>query len=229
MLSAFANPVTSAVRPRREKGSRREVSVITGYLLSYRVDRSCWPGLETMRDRSCCGAARGDHGNGKRCPMSPLTTLARKLRPTRTRPGRGARRRIMARGPLQTNLDTLGPSARDSLRDWPTLNKEPVAYRFSGSYSGVEAPLIPSEQGDTMRDRTRPDDITPGPKRCARCGASFLCKVDDLPHCQCVGVALPQDLLGELAQSYSDCLCSRCLKELSGRQREGDVALAGGD
>jgi hypothetical protein len=68
--------------------------------------------------------------------------------------------------------------------------------------------------------------MNPGPKQCARCGASFLCKVDDLPHCQCVGVNVAPDLLAQLSESYSDCLCSRCLKELSGKEREADVVLS---
>jgi hypothetical protein len=52
--------------------------------------------------------------------------------------------------------------------------------------------------------------------------------VDDLPHCQCVGVSLSADLLGKLQETYSDCLCSRCLKELAGKQRDGDVVLTEG-
>ena len=68
--------------------------------------------------------------------------------------------------------------------------------------------------------------MTPGPKQCARCGASFICKVDDLPNCQCVGVDLAPEMLAEIDQAYGDCLCARCLHELAGRKREPDVLLS---
>jgi hypothetical protein len=67
-----------------------------------------------------------------------------------------------------------------------------------------------------------------GPKTCARCGASFVCKVDDLPRCQCVNVSLSPGLLNQLKGHYSDCLCSRCLKELAGKERDGDLVLTEG-
>lgn len=72
-----------------------------------------------------------------------------------------------------------------------------------------------------MTDAAQPRSVTPGPKTCARCGAAFTCKVDDLAHCQCIGVRLSADLLGQLAASYDDCLCSRCLKELTGAEHRG--------
>ena len=81
-----------------------------------------------------------------------------------------------------------------------------------------------------MSDMTHPDpsELQAGPKTCARCGATFVCKVDDLPHCQCVGIGLSAELLHKLNDTYSDCLCSRCLKELAGKDRDGDVVLAEG-
>ena len=81
-----------------------------------------------------------------------------------------------------------------------------------------------------MSDMTYPDsaELQAGPKTCARCGATFICKVDDLPHCQCVGVSVSPDLLAKLHDTYSDCLCSRCLKELAGQERDGDVVLTEG-
>lgn len=81
-----------------------------------------------------------------------------------------------------------------------------------------------------MSDMSHPDpaELKAGPKTCARCGASFVCKVNDLPHCQCVGVNLSPDLLGKLQDTYSDCLCSRCLKEIAGKARAGDVVLSEG-
>ena len=71
-----------------------------------------------------------------------------------------------------------------------------------------------------------PAGLTAGPKQCARCGASFICKVDDLPHCQCVNVSLSPALLDALNDRYSDCLCSRCLKELAGKERDGDQLIS---
>lgn len=79
-----------------------------------------------------------------------------------------------------------------------------------------------------MTDQAVPADLNAGPKTCARCGASFVCKVDDLPHCQCVNVTLAPGLLDQLKDKYNDCLCSRCLKELAGKQRDGDVVVTEG-
>ncbi|AGA90818.1 hypothetical protein Thimo_2065 [Thioflavicoccus mobilis 8321] len=78
-----------------------------------------------------------------------------------------------------------------------------------------------------MNDNQQATDITAGQKRCGRCGATFLCKVDELPHCQCIRVHLSDTLLEELSGSYSDCLCSRCLKQLAGKDRDGDWVLSG--
>ncbi len=76
--------------------------------------------------------------------------------------------------------------------------------------------------------QTDPAELTAGPKTCARCGATFVCKVNDLPHCQCIGVSLSPGTLDKLKDVYNDCLCSRCLKELAGRERAGDVVLTDG-
>lgn len=81
-----------------------------------------------------------------------------------------------------------------------------------------------------MSDPTQPDpaELNAGPKSCARCGATFVCKVDDLPHCQCVNVSVSEGLLTKLKDAYNDCLCSRCLKELAGKERDGDRVLTEG-
>lgn len=67
-----------------------------------------------------------------------------------------------------------------------------------------------------------PAELRAGPKQCTRCGASFICKVDDLAHCQCVDVSIPPELLEGLQERYSDCLCASCLKAIAGKQRDGD-------
>ncbi len=79
-----------------------------------------------------------------------------------------------------------------------------------------------------MTAQATPADLKAGTKTCARCGAVFVCKVDDLPHCQCVNVSLSSGLLEQLKDQYNDCLCSRCLKELAGKERDGDLVLAEG-
>jgi hypothetical protein len=79
-----------------------------------------------------------------------------------------------------------------------------------------------------MNAQTNPNNLNAGPKTCARCGATFVCKVDDLPRCQCVNVSLSPGLLDQLKDHFSDCLCSRCLKELAGQERDGDRVLTEG-
>ncbi len=68
-------------------------------------------------------------------------------------------------------------------------------------------------------------DLMAGTKSCTRCGATFVCRVDDLPHCQCFGISLAPALLAMLQETYIDCLCSRCLEALADNPR-GDNLLA---
>lgn len=50
-------------------------------------------------------------------------------------------------------------------------------------------------------------------KTCPRCGASFLCTHDEL--CQCVGIHLNENARAYLRTHYTDCLCRKCLLEIS--------------
>ncbi|MBQ7996660.1 MAG: cysteine-rich CWC family protein [Paludibacteraceae bacterium] len=50
-------------------------------------------------------------------------------------------------------------------------------------------------------------------KRCPRCGAAFVCTHD--AYCQCVGVKLDEKARAYLRTHYEDCLCRKCLINLS--------------
>lgn len=54
-------------------------------------------------------------------------------------------------------------------------------------------------------------------KYCPRCKASFECKVGDIAHCQCYGVALSPEEKKLIEDRYQDCLCRNCLLELKQR------------
>ena len=51
-------------------------------------------------------------------------------------------------------------------------------------------------------------------KKCPRCEAGFECKVGDVTHCQCYGIALDQEERAFLEARYGDCLWPNCLLEL---------------
>ncbi|MBQ7382271.1 MAG: cysteine-rich CWC family protein [Paludibacteraceae bacterium] len=50
-------------------------------------------------------------------------------------------------------------------------------------------------------------------KLCPRCGAEFICTHD--AFCQCVGITLNEKARAYLRTHYSDCLCRKCLQEIS--------------
>jgi hypothetical protein len=52
-------------------------------------------------------------------------------------------------------------------------------------------------------------------ERCARCGDTFHCGMNDAEPCACTGVTLDAATLAELRQRYSGCLCLRCLRSFS--------------
>jgi hypothetical protein len=54
----------------------------------------------------------------------------------------------------------------------------------------------------------------PQHKICPRCSVSFICKVDDIQHCQCYGILLPPVAEKYIKEKYADCLCHDCLLEL---------------
>ena len=50
-------------------------------------------------------------------------------------------------------------------------------------------------------------------KRCSKCGAEFDC--GGLFGCWCRDVKLDRATLAALKERYDDCLCPRCLKQLT--------------
>lgn len=50
-------------------------------------------------------------------------------------------------------------------------------------------------------------------KLCPRCGAEFICTHD--AFCQCVGITINEKARAYLRTHYSDCLCRKCLQEIS--------------
>lgn len=49
-------------------------------------------------------------------------------------------------------------------------------------------------------------------KQCPRCAALFECKVGSILLCQCQTVLFTQEQLEYINASYSDCLCTSCLR-----------------
>ena len=53
-------------------------------------------------------------------------------------------------------------------------------------------------------------------KSCPRCGAAFICQHENPAKCQCAGVELSPAIRAHLAAQYpNQCLCRKCLLELS--------------
>ncbi|MEP7102085.1 MAG: cysteine-rich CWC family protein [Burkholderiales bacterium] len=57
--------------------------------------------------------------------------------------------------------------------------------------------------------------MSDGADRCPRCGGGFRCGVNDVEPCACTTVTLDARTLADLRASYDDCLCLRCLVDLS--------------
>lgn len=51
-------------------------------------------------------------------------------------------------------------------------------------------------------------------KYCPRCGNSFECKVGDITHCQCYGIALTDKENDFISNKFTDCLCAGCMKAM---------------
>lgn len=53
-------------------------------------------------------------------------------------------------------------------------------------------------------------------KICPRCGSPFLCQPENPTQCQCAGIVLSDATRAYIAEHYpTQCLCAKCLKELS--------------
>ena len=51
-------------------------------------------------------------------------------------------------------------------------------------------------------------------KNCKRCGASVVCKVNDIAICHCNQISLSQEATLFLKATFWGCLCSNCLTEI---------------
>lgn len=54
-------------------------------------------------------------------------------------------------------------------------------------------------------------------KCCPRCGREFECRLGTIHRCQCVDIALGDDVREAIGQRYDDCLCRACLERLARR------------
>lgn len=61
------------------------------------------------------------------------------------------------------------------------------------------------------------------PTYCAACGAGFDCKPDDIQHCGCYTIVLPDAAKEWMAQHYTGCLCTKCLLSIKKKFEEGNV------
>ncbi|WP_309383600.1 cysteine-rich CWC family protein [Cerasicoccus frondis] len=57
-------------------------------------------------------------------------------------------------------------------------------------------------------------------KQCPRCGSAFECKMNNIIHCQCTQVSMPNGLPSWVDELYDDCLCPRCLRILATEAKE---------
>lgn len=64
------------------------------------------------------------------------------------------------------------------------------------------------------------------PSVCPRCGESFGCGAASATPCACTRIRLTEALRAQLRESYSDCLCPRCLVALGGEPLAGPMARA---
>lgn len=65
------------------------------------------------------------------------------------------------------------------------------------------------------------------PKRCPRCGNGFECRLGSIHRCQCVDIALSDEMRESIAHRYDDCLCRDCLMALSAEDTSGVPNRAG--
>lgn len=54
-------------------------------------------------------------------------------------------------------------------------------------------------------------------KSCPRCGVAFECKVGSITECQCMEIQITQAEMVKIRESYEDCLCISCLKEMKSK------------
>lgn len=52
------------------------------------------------------------------------------------------------------------------------------------------------------------------PQICPRCSKDFVCRVGDVPNCQCSSITLTVEERAFIEDRYHDCLCIDCLRDL---------------
>ena len=57
-------------------------------------------------------------------------------------------------------------------------------------------------------------------KVCPKCQGLFVCKVGDVGNCQCTTVQLNEDVQKYIQNTYTDCLCCNCLREIGEAARD---------
>ncbi len=57
------------------------------------------------------------------------------------------------------------------------------------------------------------------PQPCPRCAKLFICRKDDIMHCQCMKVPLSAEDRAYITARYDGCLCADCLKALVNERR----------
>ena len=55
-------------------------------------------------------------------------------------------------------------------------------------------------------------------KNCERCGNAFECNAADIENCDCYSIRLKDTEMEKISTIYKDCLCMKCLRELSKKQ-----------
>lgn len=55
---------------------------------------------------------------------------------------------------------------------------------------------------------------TKSDKNCSKCGTKFSCKSDE-ENCWCMDYQLSKEQLDALKENYDNCLCEKCLAQIS--------------
>lgn len=55
---------------------------------------------------------------------------------------------------------------------------------------------------------------------CEVCGSNFTCGANDIEHCFCSKVILPKEIIEQIQNKYSHCLCEVCLQNWKQEENE---------
>ena len=55
-------------------------------------------------------------------------------------------------------------------------------------------------------------------KYCPRCGSEFECKINNVLKCNCSLIEISTKVASQIARTYGDCLCNKCLQTLVNSQ-----------